>query len=82
MSSSSAVGTTDLFALPIWPNIEARQSLPARLVRAGSMGRACESEAEQVGGPRAQVLDRGRQEAAASGDRKGWSLVTKVALGG
>src|SRR5262245_2785351 len=41
-------------------------------VRAGSMGRACESEAEQMGRPRCQALDRGRQEAAASqraGDR-------------
>ncbi len=47
-------------------NIEARQSLPARPVRAGRMGRACEGEAEQMGGPRAQTLDRGCQEAIAS----------------
>ncbi len=47
-------------------DIEARQSLPACPVRAGSMGRACESEADQMGRPRAQALDRGCQEAVAS----------------
>ena len=53
-------------------DIEARQSLPARPIRSGSMGRAREGEAEQMGRPRAQALDRGRQEAVASqraGDR-------------
>ena len=53
-------------------DIEARQSLPARPVRAGSMGRACEGQADQMGRPRAQALDRGCQEAVASqraGDR-------------
>ena len=47
-------------------NIEAGQSLPARPVRAGGMGRSCKSETDQMGRPRAQALDRGRQEAAAS----------------
>ena len=47
-------------------NIEAGQSLPARSVRAGSMGRSCKSETDQMARPRAQALDRGRQEAAAS----------------
>ena len=41
-------------------NIEARQSLPARSVRASSVGRACEGEVEQMGRPRAQALDRDR----------------------
>ena len=47
-------------------NIEAGQSLPARPVRAGGMGRSCKSETDQMARPRAQALDRGRQEAAAS----------------
>src|SRR6478672_8912007 len=47
-------------------NIEAGQSLPARSVRTGSMGRSCKSETDQMARPRAQALDRGRQEAAAS----------------
>ena len=49
-------------------DIQARQSLPARPVRAGGLGRA--DQAEELGAPRAQALDRG--EAAASqraGDR-------------
>ena len=46
-------------------NIEAGQSLPARPVRAGGMGRSCKSETDQMARPRAQALDRGRQEAAA-----------------
>jgi transposase len=53
-------------------DIEARQSLPARPVCAGSMGRSCEGQADPMGRPRAQALDRGRQEAVASqraGDR-------------
>jgi hypothetical protein len=53
-------------------DIQARQSLPARPVRAGSLGRAGEGEAAHVGAPRAQALDRGRQETVASqraGDR-------------
>ena len=44
-------------------DIQARQSLPARSVRAGGMGRA--DQAEELGAPRAQALDRGGQEAAA-----------------
>ena len=44
-------------------NLEAGQSLSARPVRAGGPGRA--GEADDVGAPRAQVLDRSRQEAAA-----------------
>jgi transposase len=43
-----------------------------RPVRAGSLRRAGQGEASQVGGSRVQVLDRGRQEAASSqraGDR-------------
>ena len=43
-------------------NIEAGQSLPARPVRAGGMGRSCKSETDQMARPRAQALDRGRQE--------------------
>jgi len=45
-------------------DIQARQSLPARAVRAGGLGRA--DQAEELGAPRAQALDRGGQEAAAS----------------
>ena len=45
-------------------DIQARQSLPARPVRAGGLGRA--DQAEELGAPRAQALDRGGQEAAAS----------------
>ena len=51
-------------------DLEARQSLPARAVRAGGVGRA--DQAEELGAPRAQALDRGGQEAAApqrAGDR-------------
>jgi transposase len=44
-------------------DIEARQSLPAGFVRAGGMGRA--DQTQELGAPRAQVLDRGRQEAPA-----------------
>ena len=44
-------------------DIEARQSLPARPVCAGGMG--CADQAQDVGAPRAQALDRGRQEATA-----------------
>jgi hypothetical protein len=36
-------------------DIEARESLPARSVRAGSLGCAREGEADQMGGPRALV---------------------------
>jgi hypothetical protein len=43
-------------------HIEARQSLPARSIRAGSMGRACEGETEQMGRPRPQAADRGCQK--------------------
>ena len=45
-------------------DIQARQSLPAGSVRAGGLGRA--DQAEELGAPRAQALDRGGQEAAAS----------------
>ena len=38
-------------------NIEAGQSLPARPVRAGGMGRSCKSETDQMARPRAQALD-------------------------
>ena len=51
-------------------DIQARQSLPARAVRAGRLGRA--DQAEELGALRAQALDRGCQEAAApqcAGDR-------------
>ena len=50
--------------------IQAWQSLPAGSVRAGGVGRA--DQAEDLGAPWAQALDRGGQEAAASqraGDR-------------
>src|SRR5436305_869029 len=45
-------------------DIKARQSLPARPVRAGGVGRA--DQAEELGAPWAQALDRGGQKAAAS----------------
>jgi transposase len=45
-------------------DIQARQSLPAGSVRAGSVGRA--DQANGLGAPRAQALDRGSQEAAPS----------------
>src|SRR5947207_6803040 len=45
-------------------DIKARQSLPAGSVRAGGVGRA--DQAEELGAPWAQALDRGGQEAAAS----------------
>ena len=66
------VPKTDLDRGPHDPrqDIQARQSLPARPVRAGGMG--CADQAEELGAPRAQTLDRGRQEAAApqrAGDR-------------
>ncbi len=51
-------------------DIQARQSLPARPVRAGGMG--CADQAKELGAPWAQALDRGGQEAAApqrAGDR-------------
>ena len=51
-------------------NIEARQSLPARSVRAGGMG--CAGQDKELGTLRAQILDRSRQEAVApqrAGDR-------------
>src|SRR5204863_4288049 len=40
-------------------DIKARQSLPARPVRAGGVGRA--DQAEELGAPWAQALDRGGQ---------------------
>jgi hypothetical protein len=46
-----------------WQHIKARQSLSARLVRSGGMGRA--DQAQELGAPWAQALDRGGQEAAA-----------------
>ena len=42
-----------------------RQSLSARPIRASSLGHACEGEPEQMARPRAQALDRSRQEATA-----------------
>ena len=51
-------------------NLEARQSLPARSVRAGGMG--CAGQDKELGTLRAQILDRSRQEAVApqrAGDR-------------
>src|SRR5260370_30959168 len=45
-----------------WQDIEARQSLPARPVRAGGLGPA--DQTEDLGAPWAQALDRSRQEAA------------------
>ena len=53
-------------------DIQAGQSLPARSVRAGGLGRV--DQAEDLGALWAQALDRGGQEAAASqraGDRTG-----------
>ena len=66
------VPKTDLDRGPHHPgqDIQARQSLPARPVRAGGLGRA--DQAKELGAPRAQALDRGGQEAAApqrAGDR-------------
>ena len=43
-------------------HIEAWQSLSARPIRASSLGHACEGEPEQMARPRAQALDRSRQE--------------------
>ena len=59
------VPKADLHRRPHDPgqDIQARQSLPARSVRAGGLGRA--DQAEELGAPWAQALDRGRQEAAA-----------------
>src|SRR6266480_2390025 len=51
-------------------NLEARQSLPARSVRAGGMG--CAGQDKELGTLRAQILGRSRQEAVApqrAGDR-------------
>src|ERR1700756_4058227 len=51
-------------------NLQARQSLPARSVRAGGMG--CAGQDKELGTLRAQILDRSRQEAVApqrAGDR-------------
>src|SRR5438477_10525156 len=45
-------------------DIQARQSLPARSVRAGRMGRA--DQTEELGTSRAQALDRCGQKKAAS----------------
>ena len=45
-------------------DIETRQSLPARSVRAGGVG--CVDQAEELGTPRAQALARGSEEAATS----------------
>jgi transposase len=44
-------------------DIQARQSLPAGSVRAGGLG--CADQAQELGAPRAQALDRGGHEAAA-----------------
>lgn len=44
-------------------NLEARQSLPARSVRAGGVG--CAGQDKELGTLRAQVLDRSRQKAVA-----------------
>ena len=44
-------------------NLQARQSLPARSVRAGGMG--CAGQDKELGTLRAQILDRSRQEAVA-----------------
>lgn len=43
--------------------LEARQSLPARSVRAGGMG--CAGQDKELGTLRAQILDRSRQKAVA-----------------
>src|SRR6266404_5543057 len=51
-------------------DIEARQSLSARIVSAGGLG--CADQAEELGALRAQALDRSRQETVApqrAGDR-------------
>src|SRR5262245_5427844 len=45
-------------------DIQARQSLPACLVRPGGMG--CADQAQQLAAPRPQAVARGGQEAAAS----------------
>jgi len=63
---------TDIDRRPHHPrqDIEARQPIPARPVRTGSLGRA--DQAEELGALRAQGLDRSRQEADApqrAGDR-------------
>ncbi len=46
-------------------HIEARQSLSTRPVRSGRLGRLGQARAEAVGALRAQVVDRGSEEAAA-----------------
>ena len=66
------VPKTDLDGRPHgpWQDIQARQSLPARPVRSGGLGRA--DQVEELGALWAQALDRGGQEAAApqcAGDR-------------
>ena len=62
---AGARSETDLDRGPHDPrqDIQARQSLSARPVRAGRLGRA--DQAEELGASRAQALDRGGQEAAA-----------------
>jgi transposase len=53
-----------------WQDIQTRQSLSARALRSGRLGRA--DQVEELGALRAQTLDRGGQEAAApqcAGDR-------------
>jgi transposase len=66
------LGQADLDRGPHHPrqDIQAWQSLPAGSVRAGGMGRA--DQAEELGTPRAQVVDRGGQQATTpqrAGDR-------------
>jgi transposase len=48
-----------------WQHIKARQSLSARPVRSGSLGRAGQARAQAVGTLWAQILDRGGEEATA-----------------
>ena len=69
---AGARSQADIDRRPYHPrqDIQARQSLPAGSVRAGGVGRA--DQADGLGAPRAEALDRGGQEAAASqraGDR-------------
>jgi transposase len=49
-----------------WQHIKARQSLSARSVRSGSLGRAGQARAKALGAVWAQVVDRGGEEATAS----------------
>ena len=46
-----------------WQHIKARQSLSARPVRSGRLGRAGQARAKAVGTPWAQILDRSGEEA-------------------